>query len=155
MRTGFLLALPFVAISCAHAPTGPASPDTNASRIQFSGVEYRRLTGRALREAIVGATMNTPEIIVSGDNFWNYDRDSRTYWNGGHRGVPRIGTYSVTRDAVCHTLSGNSWCFTVYRNAQGDFVSVVVASQGAQYDRTPQRITLSPGARPYPFGARE
>jgi hypothetical protein len=156
MQTSIAVAAAFLANAfVAGDQSAPGWTVDPPHRIRHSGVEYRLVSGPELRRLITGATVSSLDTFTSGDNFWRYDRNGRTYWNHGHRGVPQIGSYRIGRDRICHRISGDEWCDSLFRNVRGDFMRVVVAASNAWVSRAPERITLSPGRVANPWGLRE
>jgi hypothetical protein len=131
---------------CAPASISPTStPNT----VQHLGAGYRHLGGKELRSTIIGSTVESQDVMVSGDNAWRYDPSGR-YWNFGHRGAPSIGWYWLEGELVCHRLASNDWCAVIYKGRNGQFIRKVVRPSG-KYSDAYERITIAPGVTPSPW----
>lgn len=136
----YLLPLPAALMVSGCAPTiyeangfpfnmdGPQqAPIPEAAKtIRVSGTLFHRMTGTALRRAVVGNRIFLDRSVVldsgtsHGDGAW-FAADGRTwYWSRFRRGHGR-GSYVIQHDRVCTT--GNvDLCFSLFRSADGRFV---------------------------------
>ena len=109
----------------------PAPIPADARVIRVSGTLFRRLTGPALRRAVVGNMIFLDRSVVldsgtsHGDGAW-FATDGRTwYWSRFRRGHGR-GSYAVQQDRVCASDPRGSdhpdRCFTLFEGADGRFL---------------------------------
>ena len=106
-------------------PQQAAIPDS-AKVIRVSGTLYRRMTGPALRSAVVGNRIFLDSRVVldsgtsHGDGAW-FAADGHTwYWSRFRLGHGR-GSYVVHRDRVC-SPGNRDICFSLFRSADGRFL---------------------------------
>jgi hypothetical protein len=118
---------------------------SNATRIGLDASVYRRLTGRKLRQAIVGTSMFIdPEsgIVVSGDGQY-FLSDGHRSWHNRDLVGPVSGTYSVTHDLICSRVkNSSSWCFALFRSQGGKFLIHSFRDHSA-----PTPVLLNPNTR--------
>jgi hypothetical protein len=149
LRTSLLALLAFVC-GCASAPVyeRPSTPPGPAvhvppgtSRIAVEGEIYRRLTGAALRRAIIGTSMyvDARDVVTSGDGAF-FSRDGHSYAHNRDRVQPASGTYSVLGDRVCTEILPNRWCFALFRSHTGGFMVADFADNSM-----PTRVILTFG----------
>jgi hypothetical protein len=131
---------------CASAAMTWSSTPT---RVQYLGADYRLLGQSELRSTVIASTIQSRDIIVSGDNAWRYDPSGR-YWNFGHRGAPLVGWYWFEGNLVCHRLFNKDWCAVIYIGRNGQFIRKVV-SPSDKYSDAYERITIVPGVTAFPW----
>jgi hypothetical protein len=103
-----------------------AAIPNNAKLIRVAGILYRRLTGPALRRAVVGNRIFLDQSVVldsgtsHGDGAW-FAADGHSYYWSRFRLGHGQGTYTVQHDRVC-TSGTAERCFSLFRSGDGRFV---------------------------------
>ncbi|HEX8402815.1 MAG TPA: hypothetical protein VF628_14075 [Allosphingosinicella sp.] len=147
MRKSVTAALLPMLLGCVPIGIDPEAPTDS---IQQVGVEYRRLSSAELRSTVIGATVLSLAVTVSGDNAWRYD-PAGYYWNFGHRGVPRRGYFWMRPGLVCHRLGQEEWCDAIYKSQDGRLLrKLIISSAGGNNDFL-ERIQITPGVTEYPW----
>jgi hypothetical protein len=132
----------------ARTPFPPA-----ARTIVCDGIIYRRLFGRELRRAIIGASFarssESPthcvrrpgEIVISSPDGQGFSADGQTYFQERDRVGPIQGTYEIEHDRFCTTVgSYPPTCRALYRSLRGGILEHYLLS-GRPIGATPVMVS--------------
>lgn len=139
---------PYELKEAGYAQGRVAAVPADATKIRFRGSDFYRLTGPALRQAIVGKSMfydtSGPGIVVvSGDGRY-FNSDGCGYARNRDLVGPAFGNYWVKYDRVCTKVEDAEQlsCFSLFRSNEG-----LLLEHGLSGSSGPRRVVLEPNTR--------